>query len=230
MSAVQVLALETSTNCLSVALVSDSRTSCEINLQVKAGHAGMILSVIDEALNKAETPRTAIDLIAVGTGPGSFTGLRIGIATAKGLAASLGCRFVGVPTLDALAHAAVPSYLPIMPVVDAKKGEVFCCRYDEHGSRFSGYMNLNPEEVVGLVKDETLFMGNGCELYRDVFIKGLGKLYHEAAMHLWNPRASVLAGIALTMAPETYPADVLPIYARESDAMLLLEKTGKAKR
>ncbi|HOH81398.1 MAG TPA: hypothetical protein PLS25_07205 [Methanoregulaceae archaeon] len=51
-------------------------------------------------------------------------------------------------------------------------------------------------------------------------------------MHLWNPRASVLAGIALGMAPETYPADVLPIYARESDAMLLLERTakGKAKR
>jgi len=226
---VQVLALDTSTSCLSVALLRDGLTACEINLTVKAGHAGMLLSVIDEVLNKSGTPRTAIDLIAVGTGPGSFTGLRIGIATAKGLAESLGCRLVGVPTLDTLAHGAVPSYLPIIPVVDAKKGEVFCCRYDEHGSRFSGYVNLRPEEVVSLVKDETLFMGSGCELYRDVFIKGLGKLYHEAAMHLWNPRASVLAGIALGMAPETYPADVLPIYARESDAMLLLERIGKGK-
>lgn len=221
----QVLALDTSTECLSVALTRDGSTVCEINLVVRAGHAGMILSVIDEVLKKTETPRTAIDLVAVGTGPGSFTGLRIGIATAKGLAASLGCRFVGVPTLDTMAHAAVPSYLPVMPVVDARKGEVFCSRYDEHGSRFSGYMHLRPDEVVGLVKDETLFMGSGCELYRDVFMKGLGRLYHEAAMHLWNPRASVLAGIALGMAPETYPADVLPIYARESDAMISLERT-----
>ncbi|HNQ86920.1 MAG TPA: tRNA (adenosine(37)-N6)-threonylcarbamoyltransferase complex dimerization subunit type 1 TsaB, partial [Deltaproteobacteria bacterium] len=93
----QVLALDTSTSCLSVALLRDGLTACEINLTVKAGHAGMLLSVIDEVLNKSGTPRTAIDLIAVGTGPGSFTGLRIGIATAKGLAESLGCRLVGVP-------------------------------------------------------------------------------------------------------------------------------------
>jgi len=224
---VKVLALDTSTSCLSAALVKDRQTVCEINLQVKTGHAGMVLPVIDEVLRRADTPRDGIELIAVGTGPGSFTGLRIGIATAKGLAGSLGCRLVGVPTLDTLAHAAVPSYLPIMPVVDAKKGEIFCCRYDEHGSRFSGYMNLKPDEVVGMVKDETLFMGSGCELYRDLFIKGMGRRYHESAIHLWNPRASVLAAIALDMPPGGRTTDVLPIYARESDAALLLERSGR---
>jgi tRNA A37 threonylcarbamoyladenosine modification protein TsaB len=113
-------------------------------------------------------------------------------------------------------------------VVDAKKGEVFCAQYDGHGSRYSGYMNLSPGVLVGLVQDETLFTGNGCDLYRDVLMKSLGKLYHEAAIHLWSPRASVLAGIALDMQPEGSSArDILPIYVRASDATLLLERAGK---
>lgn len=229
MSTVQALALDTSTSCLSVALLRDGHCRCEINLHVKAGHAGMLLAVIDEVLRKAEADRKTIGLIAVGTGPGSFTGLRIGIATAKGLATSLGCRLVGVPTLDAIAHAAVPSALPVLPVVDARKGEVFCCRYDEHGSRFSDYLNLKPETIVEMVRDETLFMGNGCELYREAFMRGLGRRYHEAAEHLWHPRASVVGTIALGMPPENDPPDVLPIYVRESDAALLLERTAKGK-
>lgn len=227
MSAVQVLALDTSTDSLSVALVRDRETACEIVLKVKAGHAGIILPVIDEVLRKAGTPREAIDLIAVGTGPGSFTGLRIGIATAKGLAVSLGCRFVGVSTLDTMAQAVLPSPMPVMPVLDAKKGEVFCASYDRHGSRLSALMNRRPESVVALVSEETLFVGNGCGLYRDAFTRGLGTRYHEAAPYLWVPRASVLAGIALDMAPGDEPADVLPVYVRESDAALLLERSGR---
>ncbi|HOS97771.1 MAG TPA: tRNA (adenosine(37)-N6)-threonylcarbamoyltransferase complex dimerization subunit type 1 TsaB [Deltaproteobacteria bacterium] len=221
----QVLALDTSTSCLSVALVRDGETVCEINQQTKAGHAGMVLPVIDEVLARASTDKNRIDLIAVGTGPGSFTGIRIGIATARGLSDALSCPLLGVSTLDTLAQGALPSPIPVLPVLDARKGEVFCARYDEHGSRFTDAAHLKPERVVDMVKDETLFTGSGCALYREVFIRGLGRLYHEAATHLWNPRASVLAGIALTVPPEAYPKDVLPVYVRESDAMILLEKT-----
>jgi tRNA threonylcarbamoyladenosine biosynthesis protein TsaB len=153
----QVLAMDTSTSCLSVALVRDGETVCEINQQTKAGHAGMVLPVIDEVLARASTDKSRLDLIAVGTGPGSFTGIRIGIATAQGLSDALSCPLLGVSSLDTLAHGVLPSPIPVLPVIDARKGEVFCARYDEHGSRFSEAEHLKPEQVVDMVKDETLF-------------------------------------------------------------------------
>ena len=114
----QVLALDTSTSCLSVALLRDGLTACEIDLTVKAGHAGMLLSVVDEVLNKSGTPRTAIDHIAVVPPDPS----RAASAFHGQGPYDPGMQPVGVP-LDTRAHAAVPSYLPVMPV-SMPKGEV----------------------------------------------------------------------------------------------------------
>jgi tRNA threonylcarbamoyladenosine biosynthesis protein TsaB len=226
MTKVNVLALDTSTSCLSVALIKDKATISEINLTVKVGHAGMILPVIDEVLSTSGTSKDDITLIATGTGPGSFTGLRIGIATAKGLAKAIRCPLVGIPTLDIIARAALPSSMHIMPILDAKKSEVFCALYNKDGLRLTDIMNLRPEEIATLVSEDTLFVGNGCDIYRDILIKDLGPLYHEAPALLWYPRASVLAGIALTIPIEGLSKDVQPLYIRASDATLLLERRG----
>jgi len=226
MTKVNVLALDTSTSCLSVALMRDKAIISEINLAVKVGHAGMILPVIDEVLTKSSTCKNDITLIATGTGPGSFTGLRIGIATAKGLAKALRCPLAGIPTLDIIARGALPSSMHIMPILDAKKGEVFCALYNKDGSRLRDIMNLRPEGIATLVREDTLFVGNACDLYRDILIKDLGKLYHEGPAILWYPRASVLAGIALNLPIEDLSQDVQPLYIRASDATLLLERKG----
>jgi len=226
MTKVNVLALDTSTSCLSVALMRDKAIISEINLAVKVGHAGMILPVIDEVLTKSSTCKNDITLIATGTGPGSFTGLRIGIATAKGLAKAIRCPLAGIPTLDIIARGALPSSMHIMPIVDAKKGEVFCALYNKDGSRLTDIMNLRPEGIATLVREDTLFVGNACDLYRDILIKDLGKLYHEGPALLWYPRASVLAGIAQSLPIEGLSQDVQPLYIRASDATLLLERRG----
>jgi tRNA threonylcarbamoyladenosine biosynthesis protein TsaB len=226
MTKVNVLALDTSTSCLSVALMKDKVTISEINLAVKVGHAGMLLPVIDEVLTASAMTKDAITLIAVGTGPGSFTGLRIGIATAKGLAKAIHCPLAGIPTLDIIARAALPSSMNIMPILDAKKGEVFCALYNKDGSRLTDFMNIHPESIAALVKQDTLFVGNGCDIYRDILIKDLGGFYHEGPALLWHPRASVLAGIALTIPIESLSQDVQPLYIRASDATLLLERRG----
>jgi tRNA threonylcarbamoyladenosine biosynthesis protein TsaB len=226
MTKVNVLALDTSTNCLSVALMKDKATISEINLAVKVGHAGMILPVIDEVLSTSGISKDDITLIATGTGPGSFTGLRIGIATAKGLAKAIRCPLAGIPTLDIIARAALPSSMHIMPIIDAKKGEVFCALYNKDGSRLTDFMNLRPEGIASMVREDTLFVGNGCNIYRDILIKDLGGRYHEGPTLLWHPRASVLAGIALTIPVESLSKDVQPLYIRASDATLLLERRG----
>jgi tRNA threonylcarbamoyladenosine biosynthesis protein TsaB len=209
-----VLALDTSTSCLSVALMRDNDIVSETNLEVKVGHSGMILKVIDEVLNNSATGKKDITLIATGTGPGSFTGLRIGIATAKGLAKAIRCPLAGIPTLDVIARGAMPSPMHIMPLLDARKGEVFCALFNRDGSRLTDYMNIRPEGVAALVKEDTLFVGNGCDIYRDILIKDLGGFYHEAPAFLWHPRASVLAGIALSLPIEGLSQDVQPCYIR----------------
>ena len=223
----QVLALDTSTNHLSVALLKDREALCELNLLVKAGHAGMILAVIDEVIAKSGTDKSSIGLIAAGTGPGSFTGIRIGLATAKGLSESLGCPLAGIPTPDIMARSALPLPMQVMPVLDAKKGEVFCALYAQDGSRLTPLMNLRPHEIAERIGEDTLFIGNGCDLYRDVFRRTLGGRYHEGPAPLWHPRASVLGLMALDMPQAASARDILPIYVRASDATLLLERSAK---
>jgi tRNA threonylcarbamoyladenosine biosynthesis protein TsaB len=229
-SDVLTLALDTSTSCLSVALLKDDSLACEINLVVKAGHSGMILPVIDEALDRSSISRQEIHLIAVGIGPGSFTGLRIGIATAKGLAMALGCPLAGIPTLDAIARGILPSPMQIMPILDARKGEVFCALYGKNGSRITDFMNVKPPEITALIDKDTLFIGNGCSLYRDLLKHDLGENYHEGPAHLWHPRASVIGLMALEISTEDLPSDVLPLYVRASDATLILEKKSRDAR
>jgi len=225
--AVNVLALDTSTNRLSLALVKDGGVVAEVNRDVKTGHAGLILMVIDELLAAGKMKPKDLDLIAAGTGPGSFTGLRIGLATAKGLAGAVSCPLAGIPSLDTIARGALPQAMQIMPVIDAKKSEVFCALYASDGLRLTDYMNLRPEAIAPLVTRDTLFIGNGCALYRNVLMGVLGGLYHEGPEELWCPKASVLARIAGERPAGALSDEVQPIYVRASDATLLLERSGK---
>jgi tRNA threonylcarbamoyladenosine biosynthesis protein TsaB len=207
-----------------VALIIDDFVESEINMVVRAGHAGRLLPMIDDLLRLNRIDRRDLGLIAVGSGPGSFTGIRIGIATAKGLARATGCPLVGISTLDALAYGALPAQIPIMPVIDARKSEIFCGLYTKDGSLKTPYMNIHPHEVGDFVQDETLFIGNGIGLYEDIFASVLGNRFHKGPQSLWAPRASVIGIMALGRGVQDHPTEVNPIYVRPSDATLLLQK------
>jgi tRNA threonylcarbamoyladenosine biosynthesis protein TsaB len=120
-----VLAIDTSSFTGSVAFVDAGVVVGEVIARVRASHSEALLPIVDEVLRRAGATLAEVGLLAVGIGPGSFTGVRIGMATAKGLRLATGLPLVGVPSLDALAAAAVGARGPLAAVLDARRDEVF---------------------------------------------------------------------------------------------------------
>jgi len=204
--------------------VLDEKVEHEINAQVYTGHGSTILPIIDYLFSLSRQKKEDIDLIAVGAGPGSFTGIRIGIATCTGLARALEVKLLGISSLDVLANGALPSVIDIMPLIDARKGEVFCARYSPEGKKLSDYMNIKPEQILSQIKQETLFIGDALDLLHDELAKNLGNCYKAGPKHLWYPRASVLGLMAANIPAEEFTTGVKPIYVRPSDATIALQK------
>jgi tRNA threonylcarbamoyladenosine biosynthesis protein TsaB len=126
---VRVLGIETATWTASVAIIDEAVTLTEQTLQQSASHGTALFPLVADALRAAETTLEAIDLLAVSIGPGSFTGLRIGLSMAKGLAMAADIPIVGVPTLEGLAVAAPLRSHPLWTVLDARKGEVYAAGF-----------------------------------------------------------------------------------------------------
>jgi tRNA threonylcarbamoyladenosine biosynthesis protein TsaB len=217
-----ILAIDTSTDICSVAVLSNGEVLKETSQKIKTGHSGTILYLIDDVLRHSGLRKKDINLIATGLGPGSFTGIRIGIATAKALAAALDCEIRGISTLDAVAANAPETDLHIMPVLDARKGEIYCALYDKKRLRLSPPVNIEPVQVKGKIIGPTLFIGNAVALYDEVFRINLGSLYQAAGKDLWYPKASVIGRLALN--PAIAVNDINPVYVRASDATLLLKR------
>ncbi len=126
----KILALDTSTLAGSVAVVADGALLAESTARVRANHSEQLLPLVDEVLTRAGLALDAIDRIAVGIGPGSFTGVRIGVATAKGLHLASGAALVGVSSLDALVASAWAARGYVLAALDARRGEAFAALYE----------------------------------------------------------------------------------------------------
>ncbi|MCW3016542.1 MAG: peptidase glycoprotease [Solirubrobacterales bacterium] len=174
-----VLGLDTATADTCVGLYSDTE-GLELELArhhrpapgERPGHAQQLLSLAAAVLHEASLTWTAIDRIAVGVGPGTFTGLRIGVASARALAQASGTQLAGVSTLQALANGAVGDDAPVLACIDARRGEVFV------GAWAGGTCLLQtravapadlPALVAGLGGDQLLTVGDGAVRYRDAF-------------------------------------------------------------
>ena len=123
-----LLALETATDMCSVALVQADKPTVSLTLSRPRAHAEFLVSLIQDALRYGDVPKDTLDAIAVSMGPGSYTGLRIGVSTAKGLALAVGAKLIGVPSLEALAHTIAPMASPgdvICPAFQARRQEVY---------------------------------------------------------------------------------------------------------
>lgn len=125
----RILALDTATNACTVAVTEGEAVLAELTLQVPRAHSTRLMPLVEQAVRESGVEKSSLDLIAAGVGPGSFTGLRIGLATAKAIAYALGKPCVGVPTLKAMAYGTCASIGIVVPVLDAKRDEVYAGIY-----------------------------------------------------------------------------------------------------
>ncbi|SDP27493.1 tRNA (adenosine(37)-N6)-threonylcarbamoyltransferase complex dimerization subunit type 1 TsaB [Desulforhopalus singaporensis] len=229
-----ILSLDTATPCSSVALTRGTREHGEIlgalNLSGNVTHSRRLLASIDYLMNQSGVDWDDLDAVNVSLGPGSFTGLRIGMATAKGLAAAAGKPLIGVSTLDGLAAKCVTGRL-VCAVLDARKKEVYGAFYrcDKKGrsARVSDMAVLSPQVLAQQINEPVLMVGDGAVAYKQKFKELLGDKLTIAPAHLHEPGASaigMLAGEAYLREEMLDISRVQPIYIRSSDAELNLLK------
>jgi tRNA threonylcarbamoyladenosine biosynthesis protein TsaB len=221
-----VLALDTSTSRGSLALVSDQRLLAEFTLQSSASYLNRLLAGIDYLLQASGHTIHSVGLIVVSQGPGNFTGLRLGLSTAKGLSLAVGCPVVAVNTLDALAANFPFTELPICPVIDAKKNEIYAAFYqcEAAAATMSGdYQLLTPKNLAARIVNPTLMTGPGLERYGFLFQELLGDRAIFPPPEFNYVRAGVLARLGLEQfltggIPD--PETLTPFYLRSADAEL----------
>ena len=158
------MALETSTLAGGVALLDGERVIGEYLLDVRITHSERLMPAIDRLLRDAGWTPASLEGLAVAVGPGSFTGLRIGLSAVKGLAWALSLRVAAVPTLDALAAALPFAAHPVCPVLHARKNEVYCSLYHWDGAamrRQWDYLALAPEALAARLTEPTILLGDG---------------------------------------------------------------------
>jgi tRNA threonylcarbamoyl adenosine modification protein YeaZ len=232
-----ILAVETSTFTGSVALVEASlpegagRIVGETTLNLSETHSSRLMPTIDRLLRETSRSIQAVQGIAVGLGPGSFTGLRIAVSTVKGLAFSLRVPVVGVPTLDALAHNFPYASPLVCPVLDARKKEVYATLFRGNGEgqlrRIGEYWVLSPEELCSRISERTILVGSGAEVYGETFREKLGSRALFAPPEFSFPRASTVARLSLPSFQDGQTLDLMtfsPIYVRRSEAEIHWER------
>ncbi len=227
----KILAADTSTSVNTVALCDDGRVLSETVVECGRAHAERLLSTVDWVLAEAGLALKDVDALAISKGPGSFTGLRVGVATWKGLALGAGLPLVGVPTLDALARVPALYTGTICPVLDAKMGEVFCAVYRYEGGVRSKVaadrvcpVELLLNELDGIVH----FLGDGAQRYWSAIAERLPEA-HLVSGGAGLPRASAVAEEAVALlktGAESDAAAVAPVYLRKSQAEEAREKAG----
>jgi tRNA threonylcarbamoyladenosine biosynthesis protein TsaB len=224
-----ILALDTSTTSCSVALTIGDRLAAETILSLERTHASMLLRVVDSLLAAAGLELKDIDGFAAAIGPGSFTGLRVGVATVKGLALATGKPVCGFSSLAMLAMNISGASYPVCPMFDARKKEVYAALYDCRGLPVPIIEDcvVAPGELLERLDETTIFVGEGAIAYRDQIVGRMGEKAIFAPFPLNLPRAScgaVLAGIAFAEGKGITPAALLPRYIRPSEAELARAK------
>jgi len=226
-----ILAADTSTSVNTVALWRDGAVLAETTAACGRRHSERLLLTVEWALGEAGLRLEDVDILAVSIGPGSFTGLRIGVAAWKGLALGMERPLLGVPTLDAMTRTSLFHDVLVCPFLDARMGEVYGAVY-----RYSGTVRekLTPDRV-GVVEDllsslpagPAWFLGDGAALYRERIAGRVpGALFATGALAV--PRASAVAVEAAMLLEQGAPADpaaAAPVYLRQSQA-----ETNRARR
>jgi len=220
----KILALDTATQNCSVAIVDGESLLAELTRDNRQTHSRHLIDLINTVCGLSDLRTKDLEGFAVTIGPGSFTGLRIGISTIKGLAYSLSKPVVGVSSLEALAWQCAQSAYLICPLLDARKKEVYTCRYrfkDNELKKDGTEKVASPAEAVRGIREPSVFVGNAVQLYQENISAELGELAHFAAWGQHTIRASSIAWLSMTGFYRQQTDDVallIPQYIRKPDA------------
>lgn len=221
----RILAVDTATEVCGIGLAADGRSQLELIINQGITHTKILMEGIHSALALAQWHLTDLDALAVTCGPGSFTGLRIGVSTMKGIARALDLRLVGVSSLDVLARQAPEGNPLVCPMIDARRREVYWSMYRrvDHGLQRVSPEQVGPAvEALDRVSAPCLFIGNGARLYAATIRECIGdKALFVAEGPLNALRPCLVAELAAALVKEGAHgeiASVNPVYLRKSDA------------
>lgn len=230
-----VLGIETATRTGGVAVVSDTGVLAEYTLNIEVTHSERLMATVDRVLSDTGITVRSIDGIAVSVGPGSFTGLRIGISTVKGLAFTTGLPVSAVPTLRALAWNLPRAGQPICPLLDARKNEVYAAifRYQDGALQQVMAESVVPLSELALhIAEPTIFTGEGAVLFRQEIQRCCGDRALFAPLSAIVPSAASVAEIGLLMlrsGDRTEPDALAPTYLRRPEAEVAWEKRQRSR-
>ena len=223
----RILAMDSSSLVASVAVLEDDVLIAEYTMNYKKTHSQTLLPMIDEVVKMTELDLQTIDAIAISKGPGSFTGLRIGSATAKGLGLALDKPIVAVPTVDAMAYNLWGSADIIVPIMDARRNQVYTGIYTFEGKHMQVLREQCAIAIEELLADlnergrKVIFLGDGVPVFKEKIEEGLTVPYEFAPAHMNRQRAGAVGALAELYYEKgmTETADVhKPDYLRLSQA------------
>ncbi|WP_139491910.1 tRNA (adenosine(37)-N6)-threonylcarbamoyltransferase complex dimerization subunit type 1 TsaB [Brevibacillus dissolubilis] len=226
----RVLAFDTSSPVLTVAVADESRVLGEWTTNLNKNHSVTLMDGISALLDEIKTDPDQLTAIAVGQGPGSYTGVRIGVSTAKSMAWSLGIPVIGVSTLETIAMNAIGFGGLIVPLFDARRGQVYTGCWDS--VEMTSLRSVLDERII-LLRDwlpqvleqaagrPVLFLGDDVSLHRAVIEEMVGEQARFAPSGLNHPRAAQIAWLGMQKleqadAPDTHAVN--PEYLQVSEA------------
>ncbi len=227
----KLLAIETSALVASCAILDEEKVIAEYTLNFKLTHSQTIMPMIDEIIRRTEFSPKKLDYIACSQGPGSFTGIRIGAATAKGLAMGYGVPIIPVPTIKALAYNIVDTEKLICPIMDARRNQVYTGVFKWEKGKLK---EVFPEEATTIdeiieklnaLNKEVIFLGDGVSVHKEKLIAY--ENFSFAPPNNSHQRAASIGALAFEMTKEGKAlkgSDFYPVYLRKAQAQRELEE------
>ncbi|MGL4798955.1 MAG: tRNA (adenosine(37)-N6)-threonylcarbamoyltransferase complex dimerization subunit type 1 TsaB [Cellulosilyticaceae bacterium] len=228
-----IIAIDASGIAGSVAYIADGKLVGEYYVCHKLTHSQTIMPMLEDLKAMIGIELEKVDAIAVTSGPGSFTGLRIGVATAKAMAMALEVPIIGIPTLDVMANNMTFTEAIICPIMDARRNQVYTAYYkwqEASLERISDYLGIQIDELLETLKDENrpvIFLGDGVAVFKEKIQEVLGEGAKFAPSHQLMQRASTLAHLAhqaYERGEVSDPDTFVPMYLRKSQAERELEE------
>lgn len=238
----KILGIDSSGMVAGIAIVEDDITVAEYCVNYKKTHSQTLMPMLDDVVRLTEQDLESIDAIAVSAGPGSFTGLRIGAATAKGLALALDKPIVSVPTCHALAFNVWGTDSVVCPIMDARRNQVYTGIYRFCDNELIVIQEQNACDINELIDrlnelcadgQSVIFVGDGIPVYREAIESAINCKYAFAPAHMNRQRAAsvaALGGIYYNMGKTIKSDDFKPEYLRKSQAEREQEERKKAEQ
>lgn len=176
----KILAIDTSSDVLSICVNDDNNFLGEYTIKNNLTHSPKIIPMIDELLKGLNLSIKDINLVSCSIGPGSFTGLRIGLATIKGIAQANNIDIIGIPTLLSLAKNVKSNDCLICPIIDAKNENIYTCIFDSKYNLIQDYTAITIDELISLckkLKKSIYFIGNGAIIHKDRICENIKQKY-----------------------------------------------------